>query len=115
MNRANAAFASGQRDPDWPEGFVWSEEEGRPVYQGGAMSSAMSLPLHNYNLPDDLLRFAHALADADGFAGDISNALYFFEKPWKWEPEYERWRQLGSPTDPSESGWDEFCEAVDAK
>jgi hypothetical protein len=103
------------RDPTWPEGFYWSDLEGRPVYQGGEMSSAMSLPLHAYNLPDDLLRFAHALQEADGFAGDISNVLYFFEKPWKWESEYESWRAAGSPSDHTDGAWDAFVEAVESK
>jgi len=42
------------REPDWPEGFYWSEEEGRPVYMaqrddssasvdGGATASTPSL------------------------------------------------------------------------
>lgn len=79
------------------------------------MSSAMSLPLHSYNLPDDILRFAHALHDADGFANDVGNVLYFFEKPWKYETEYEDWKRLGCPTSPEDAGLDEFVQAVEDK
>lgn len=45
----------------------------------------------------ELVAFAHWLADNGHFDGanrrqTADNVLYYFEKPWKWTPEYEGWK-----------------------
>ena len=47
------------------------------------------------------VEFAKILADAAKLT-TVEDTIYFFEKPWKWTPEYQKWRRAGSPdlTDP---------------
>ena len=40
--------------------------------------------------------FASVLVD-QMLLQDVEAVLYFFEKPWKWTPEYELWNQHGAP------------------
>lgn len=47
---------------------------------------------------DNLTAFASVLIDLGTFERP-KDVLYFFEKPWKWEPEWERWVALGKPLD----------------
>lgn len=48
----------------------------------------------------------HAI-DSLSSAQDV---LYYFEKPWKWTPEYEAWTQHGRPTEPGAHDWDGFVD-----
>lgn len=41
-----------------------------------------------------LVTFASVLNEADQFAS-VEDVIYFFEKPWKWETEYQEWKRLG--------------------
>lgn len=50
---------------------------------------------------DELVRFAHVL-DGNGEFADASDAIYFFEKPWKWEEEHVEWVNASRP----EEGYD---------
>lgn len=59
---------------------------------------------HWYTDHATLMSFVRVLARAEAFRGDsrredTRNILYFFEKPWKWTPEYEAWVRLGRPND----------------
>lgn len=40
------------------------------------------------------LAFANYLAD-NGYITTIEQALYYFEKPWKWESEHTYWALAG--------------------
>lgn len=42
------------------------------------------------------VEFARILADAGKLIA-VEEVIYFFEKPWKWTPEYQKWRRAGSP------------------
>jgi hypothetical protein len=46
----------------------------------------------------ELVAFAHAL-DGNGEFADAEDAIYFFEKPWKWEAEHVAWGNAGRPAD----------------
>lgn len=70
--------------------------------------------LRSATLDDISLQFVRALAEADAFNGDISNVLYFLDKPWKWAKEYAVWGANGRPNDDSEPGWEAFQAAVDS-
>jgi hypothetical protein len=59
----------------------------------------------------EVLAFAHVLTDA-GHLNDIQDALYFFEKPHKWEREHEIWNGCDRPTHGDE-GWDWFLRKLD--
>lgn len=45
---------------------------------------------------DEVLAFARALDEGDGFTstGDV---LYYFEKPWKWTEDRDAWINQGEP------------------
>jgi hypothetical protein len=38
---------------------------------------------------------------------ETRDVFYYFEKPWKWTPEYERWIALGCPESPKPGTLDE--------
>ena len=59
----------------------------------------MSSETHWYEAHSELLRFAIILRDAGAFDGEdpIDRVLYYFEKPWKWSGEHDRWIALGRP------------------
>lgn len=40
--------------------------------------------------PDEVLAFAHWYFDSGTVL--VREILYFFEKPWKWTPQYEEWK-----------------------
>ena len=42
-NVRNVGSAALHREPDWPEGFYWSEQEGRPVYMAQRGDSSASV------------------------------------------------------------------------
>lgn len=48
-----------------------------------------------------------AFARAVGF-GDVETALYFFEKPWKWQEEFDAWTSLGQPTSEADANWEKW-------
>lgn len=47
------------------------------------------------------LRFLHQME----WVSCVEDAIYFLEKPWKWQAEYELWVAAGEPG-PSEPGWE---------
>lgn len=49
----------------------------------------------------DVFAFAQVLDNLDAFE-DVSAVLYYFEKPWKWTGERDRWVEIGSPSKPDE-------------
>jgi hypothetical protein len=54
--------------------------------------------------PDEVLAFGHVLVDT-GEIDTAKDVLYYFEKPHKWQPEYELWEKAGRPGDASVAGW----------
>lgn len=60
-----------------------------------------------------LLEFAEVLKDA-GFLNDRDDVMYFFEKPHKWQPEYEIWREQDEPTMHDEN-WEWFVRLVEQR
>ena len=45
---------------------------------------------------DERLSFARTLAESH-LLTTVADTLYYFEKPWKWTTEHERWVQAGRP------------------
>lgn len=58
----------------------------------------MSTETKWYETHDELIAFARVLDDLDVFDCP-DDAIDFFETPWKWDDEYERWVALGRPDD----------------
>jgi len=50
---------------------------------------------------DDIVTFGHVLADTVFYGSDepAQALLGYFEKPHKWEPEYQKWSELGGTLD----------------
>ncbi len=46
---------------------------------------------------EELLSFARVLEECGAFVEDTKMLLTYFEKPWKWTPEHEKWIALGRP------------------
>lgn len=50
---------------------------------------------------EDLECFAKALNESGYWGSDarqaVDDVLYLFEKPWKYEEEFEEWKSLGRP------------------
>ncbi len=60
-----------------------------------------------YNDTDEIVSFATFL-DSESYFESTSHMLRFFEKPWKWNTEYECWKLLGCET--LEEIEDKVCE-----
>jgi hypothetical protein len=54
--------------------------------------------------PGLVLAFGRILAAY--YEWEVSDVFYYFEKPWKWTPEHERWRALGMPGRPEPGALD---------
>lgn len=54
--------------------------------------------MHWFDNYCELVTFCRVLSEADAFR-DQAALLYFLEKPWKWETEYEAWVRLGRPAE----------------
>lgn len=69
--------------------------------------------------PDQVIEFGHILAAAGAF-DTPQDALYYIEKPHKWEDEHDEWLRLGRPSPPEAvpktdtSAWDTFTNRLDA-
>ena len=59
----------------------------------------------------EVLTFARVLHSGGEFE-TVEDALYFIEKPWKWDAEHTRWIDLGAPLQIAES--EELREAADS-
>jgi hypothetical protein len=57
------------------------------------MAVPMKLP-EWYDDPDNVLAFAQHYWSGPTYSqrGVVKEILDYFEKPWKWTPEYEEWR-----------------------
>jgi DNA-binding transcriptional MocR family regulator len=73
---------------------------------------------------DQMNEFAHVLVESDLIV-EPSELIYYYEKPWKWEPEHKIWRSRGKPLRPYPEGqpktsdadataWDQLLEAFNA-
>ena len=79
------------------------------------------------NSPDELItgdersvvqrvfEFAQILQGANAMPLDEDE---YWEKPWKWQPEYEKWLSLGQPWPPEDGNptslmWEKFVRVVD--
>ena len=59
----------------------------------------------------EVVTFGGVLADIDTLTS-ARDVLYYFEKPWKWTPEYEAWTAHGRPLAPGEYDWAGFLAAA---
>ena len=41
--------------------------------------------------PQEVIRFAHVLVDADQLGACQHQVITFFETPWEWDIEYQIW------------------------
>lgn len=68
--------------------------------------------------PDQVLEFGERLAAAGAF-DTPADALYYIDKPYKWDDEHDEWVRLGSPTPPEPgvksdtTAWDSFIDLID--
>ncbi len=53
---------------------------------------------HWYDDHRELVQFASVLEEAGAFS-NAREAIYFFEKPWKWANEWQVWVNLGRPVE----------------
>jgi hypothetical protein len=53
--------------------------------------------------------FAEILRSASAMPPDENE---YFERPWKWTPEYEAWVGVGSPM-PENPGWTRYLDALE--
>jgi hypothetical protein len=67
----------------------------------------MTDPTPWYADHDELVHFANVLVDTDWFESP-RGVVYFFEKPWKWEPQHQLWEQSGRPASDAGATWDAF-------
>lgn len=51
--------------------------------------------------PTTLTSFARAVVFSN-----IESVLYFFEKPYKWQKEFDKWIELGQPTSVADDNWE---------
>lgn len=74
----------------------------------------MSTPLTRVNNKDyqEVVTFGSILDDAGVFTSRI-DLLEYFEKPHKWEKEYEEWVRLDKPTTDREHQWQAFLNAIE--
>lgn len=47
--------------------------------------------------PQEVIRFARILVDADQLGGCQHTVISFFEAPWNWNNEYRMWCTAGRP------------------
>lgn len=70
-----------------------------------------------YETHDNLVGLANWLNSECGYFSDASAAIYFFEKPWKWEREWgiwQAWQSAPVMSPPKMREFKERCiEAVD--
>lgn len=68
-------------------------------------------PQHWWQNAQDRNAFARVLVDSDAVQS-AHDLLYFYEKPWKWDREYDLWIESGKPTTEDAEGWEAFYDAV---
>jgi hypothetical protein len=56
--------------------------------------------------------FARVLVES-GQVSDTEDVLYFYEKPHKWDEEYDLWVRFGRPTVDDEVVWNSFLNELD--
>jgi hypothetical protein len=66
-----------------------------------------------YNDYDTVVGFAKILESA-GEIEDAKEAILYFEKPWKYDPEYEAWIELEKPGK-KDGNWDEFIDKLNER
>ena len=62
---------------------------------------------------DVVVRLANVLVDADYFT-EPKHVIWYFEAPYKYDPEYEIWDFLGQPGE-GDKKWDTFVSAMGEK
>lgn len=62
---------------------------------------------------DERLRFADVLIELD-FLETPRDAVYYMEKPWKYDGEYETWVGCGEPWH-DEQGWNFFVKKLEQR
>jgi hypothetical protein len=53
--------------------------------------------------PQEVIRFAHVLVDADQLGACQHQVITFFETPWDWDTEYRIWCDAARPTNDGSS------------
>lgn len=48
--------------------------------------------------PQEVIRFAHVLVDADQLGACQHQVITFFEMPWEWDAEHRQWCEAAHPT-----------------
>lgn len=48
-----------------------------------------------------------SLARVIGFE-DVESVLYFFDKPHKWQAEFDKWNELDQPTSEADQAWEDW-------
>jgi hypothetical protein len=61
--------------------------------------------------PDELLTFGRIL-DAAGILNSTTDAWYYLEKPWKWDPPHQLWVEAGRPY-PDTPAFDEYLDTIE--
>jgi hypothetical protein len=57
----------------------------------------------------DIVHWFGVVLVSAGVLHDVGGVLDYFEKPWKWNREYNLWHQVGEPTEDNPDSWDAFC------
>lgn len=60
------------------------------------------IQIHKLETYDERVTFAHVLVDAE-MLWDAVDVLAYFDRPWRWEPEYQVWREVGGETRDAET------------
>jgi hypothetical protein len=63
---------------------------------------------NDVQVADPALGFARAMHNLHGSDFEL---LYFLEKPWKWQDEYERWCSAGMPSSSDAETWEAWAVA----
>lgn len=62
----------------------------------------------------EVVTFGHILAYADAL-DTAPEVLEYFDRPWKWTPEYEAWARHGRPLEPGADDWAGFLREASAQ
>jgi hypothetical protein len=67
-----------------------------------------------YNDYDTVVGFARTLENA-GELTDAREVILYFEKPWKYDTEYDAWLEFDKPNSDDKKNWDSFIEKLEER
>lgn len=76
------------------------DDDGNTLHSGNATTTALNAGDPWYSDHREVVDFASVMVDADRLSTP-SDVVYFFEKPWKWDPDFAVWAAAGRPVGPS--------------